>query len=760
LRRSLLIILLWATAAAAVAADENARQEPRQEPQKAPAFGCPIPAPPPLTRAGLKPDLDTLADKVRSLSADNAAELAGDAIDIVTGNVEVHLNGLALFKNPLVIQQGDREIAADGARFDRASGDMSITGNIEYRDPATRVRGDNARYNTTSKLFSIDGARYDLYSLPARGAAGHIELKANEQVVLSDVTYTTCAEGDNGWLLRASSLKVDRESGTATARNARLEFKGVPILYSPYLTYPVDGRRKSGLLLPDVGSSGQRGVEYAQPWYFNLAPNYDATLTPHYMSRRGIQAKGEFRYLAGDTRGILAGEFLPDDDVTNENRSLIHWYNQSLLPGDWRNTVDITDVTDSRYFEDLYSGLSNTSQTHVRRHVDFELFNETWFAMLRFEDYETLDDAITPDDEPYRRLPQLTINGHWPNAPLGFSAGVESEFTWFDRKTGVTGLRAHVLPELSLPMQWGPIGIEPYVGFDVTSYDLKDVAPGADDRPGRSVPIYSLDLRTVLERVWGNGGKWLQTLEPRAQFVHIPFEDQDDLPVFDTIEPDFNLVQLFRRKRYVGLDRLSDTDQVNLGITTRLIRADDGSQFLTATIGETRYFSSRDVVLPGGTPSDDSASDYIAELGMNLNDQWKVDLGYQWDSDARQTRLAEARVLYQPDTDRIVNVSYRYRRDAVREIDLAGAWPLGRGWSIVGRYDYSLLDNQPLERLIGLDYSTCCWGIRLVARRGLTNRDGESDTSLSLQLLLKGFGSRGSAAESMLDRDTLGFDRY
>ena len=242
--------------------------------------------------------------------------------------------------------------------------------------------------------------------------------------------------------------------------------------------------------------------------------------------------------------------------------------------------------------------------------------------------------------------------------------------------------------------------------------------------------------------------------------MHVPFEDQSALPVFDTIEPDFNLIQLFRTNRYVGLDRLGDTDQLNLGITTRLIRSKDGSQFLTATIGETQYFGSRDVVLPGELPSDDSASDYLAELGMNINDQWDVELGYQWDSNANVTRLAEARVLYQPDDYRILNLSYRYRQDSVREIDLAGAWPLADRWSVVARYDYSLLDKTPLERFAGLEYSTCCWGVRLIARSYLNGRDGGSDTALTVQLLLKGFGSAGSPAERLLERGILGYDRY
>lgn len=730
LRSSLLIILLWTVTARAA---DTAPPE---------VFGCPLPAPSIMSMGMSDPGADP------------------NAIDVITGDVEVDLNGSATFNERLVMRQGNRELGADSARYNQSTGEFSATGNIDFRDPSTWVTGNSARYNATTGLFSIEGASYELYSVPARGTADQIALEQSRQLSLTNVTYTTCAAGKNDWLLRASSISVNRETGVGTARNARLQFKGVPILYAPYLTYPIDNRRKSGLLLPDVGNSDQRGIEFALPYYFNLAPNYDATLTPHYMSRRGLQAKGEFRYLYGGTSGFINGEFLPNDDVTDENRGLLTWFNQSQLPAGWRSTVDATDVSDTAYYEDLSSGLASTSQTHVRRRLDFEMFNETWFARLRLEGYETLDEAIVPEDEPYRMVPQLTVAGNWPNAPLGLEPAISSEISYFDRSTGVTGLRTHFLPEVSLPLWLGPLLVEPYIGFDYTAYNLQDVIPGENDSPSRSVPLYSVDLRTVLERVWGNGGKWLQTIEPRAQFVHIPFEDQSGLPVFDTIEPDFNLVQLFRRKRYVGLDRLSDTDQLNLGITTRMIRSEDGSQFLTATIGETQYFSSRDVALPGEAPNEDSSSDYIAELGMNVNDQWNVDLGYQWDSDENITRLAEARVLYRRDDFRILNLSYRFRRDSVREIDVAGAWPLADRWSIVGRYDYSLLDNEPLERFVGLEYSTCCWGVRLVSRRYLTSRDGESDSTITLQLVLKGFGSTGSPAERMLDRGILGYDRF
>jgi LPS-assembly protein len=748
LRRSLLSLLLWTALARGGDTDPPA------------VFGCPIPTPPPLTR--------TVAD---APSADGAIsggrnsdqEAGPDTIDIVSGDMEVDLNGPSSFNDRLVLRQGNRQFGADGGRYDPNTGEFAATGNVEFLDPATWVRGSNARYNSTTGLFSIEDAEYDLFTVPARGSADRISVEGTRQLALTDVTYTSCARGDNDWMLHAGSLSVDRTTGTATARNARLEFLGVPILYTPYLTYPIDSRRKSGLLLPEVGSSEQRGVEYEQPYYFNLAPNYDATLTPHYMSKRGVQAQGEFRYLGGGTSGILSGDFLPNDEVTGENRTQLVWFNQSQLPAGWRSTIDATDVSDSTYYEDLTSGLANTSQVVLTRSVAFERFGKSWSTLLQVEDYEMLDQSLTPEEQPYREVPRLAVNGYWPNAGFGLALGVASELTYFDRATGVTGLRAHVQPEASLPLDLGPLRIEPYVGFDHTVYSLNHVAPDGNDAPSTTVPIYSLDLRTLLDRTWGDGGKWLQTIEPRVQYVYVPFRDQNEFPVFDTIQPDFSLVQLFRRNRYVGLDRFGDTNQLNLGLTTRMLRSSDGSQFLTATIGETQYFSSQDVVLPGEQPSDDTASDYIAELGMNLNDQWKVDLGYQWDSDLGVTQLAEARVLYRADDYRVVNLSYRFRKDSVREIDLAGAWPLGDRWNIVGHYDYSLLDNEPLERLVGLDYSTCCWGIRLVAIRSLTSRDGGSDSAISLQLLLKGFGSSRSPAESLLGRGILGddsFDRY
>ncbi|MBM4220917.1 MAG: LPS assembly protein LptD [Gammaproteobacteria bacterium] len=730
--RRALLTLMWAATAVGAA-------EPEAPAAPAPVYGCAIPAPAPLAPR---------------------TDVAADIVDVLSGDAEVDLNGPAIFRDRLVLRRDDIQLGADGARYDRDTGEFELSGNIELRNADTWLGGDSAGYNTESGLFRIDAAEFELHTLPARGSADRITLEETRVLTLTDATYTSCARGKDDWLLRAGSLSIDRETGVGTARNARLEFKGVPILYSPWLTYPVDGRRRSGLLLPDFGSGGQRGVEVAVPYYFNLAPNYDATLTPHYMSKRGLQARGEFRYLSAGSTGVLDGEFLPDDEVTGEDRTLVHWYNRSQLGTRWRATVDGTEVSDSAYFEDLSTGLGSASQTHLRQHIDFEYFDHTWSALIRLEDYQTLDDSLTDAEQPYQRLPHVAVNGYWPDNPLGLEYRLQTDLSYFHRDTGTTGLRTNLRPQVALPVRLGALSVDSSVAFDYTAYSLDETAPGAAQSPSRSLPIYSVSLATLLERAWGREGAWLQSIEPRVQFVHVPYEDQGDMPVFDTIQPDFDVVQLFRTNRYVGLDRLGDTDQLNMGITTRLMRSADGSQVLTATVGETRYFSSRDVTLPDESPTDDDSSDYIAELGMNINNRWNLDLGYQWDSDENVTRMAEARVMYKPADNKIVNLSYRFRRDSLREIDITGTWPIADRWSFVGRYDYSLLDNQVLESFFGLEYSTCCWGLRLVTERHLTSRDGDSDTAITLQLLLKGFGSPGSRPEQLLDRGTLGYDRY
>ncbi len=248
----------------------------------------------------------------------------------------------------------------------------------------------------------------------------------------------------------------------------------------------------------------------------------------------------------------------------------------------------------------------------------------------------------------------------------------------------------------------------------------------------------------------------MQTLEPRLLYVHVPYRDQDALPVFDTIVPDLNLVQLFRSNRFLGVDRIGDTDQVSVGVTSRILNADSGKELVTATIGQTRYLNDRRVTLPGGTPATTESSDYVAEVRFLLYEHLNFDFGHQWGTSENGTTQSEARLQYRPAANKILNLAYRFRRDALEQGDVSWSWPIGDQWNFVGRYNYSFRDEEMLEQFFGIEYESCCWGLRLVSRRHISTRDGTRDSSVGLQLVLKGMTSVGTAADKLLERGILG----
>jgi LPS-assembly protein len=730
LRRSLAALLLLFSVA---------RAEPPLSSQGELLQGCPAP---PLAELPELPPYDP----------------ADPRIEVLTGRAEVDLKAGAAFSEEIRIRRGDGVLTAPGARYDNTTGELSLEGGLEYRDPQSLISGRDARFDVNSNQLRVEGAEFEILTVPSRGSADSITVERMNELKLTDVAYTTCARGDDAWILRASSITIDREEGIATARGARLDFKGVPILYTPWISYPVTNQRKSGFLLPGIGRSETRGFEFQIPYYLNLAPNYDATLTPRYMNERGLELISEIRYLWPGHDGQIDAEYLPNDESTDEDRYLFGWDHESLLGAGWRATVDARAVSDTRYFEDLYGSISASSQTHLERVLDFEFFGDAVSVLARFQDYETLDESLVGDDKPYRRVPQLAARAYVPDGVLGLDWRLDSELSSFDRSTGVTGERLHLNPAIALPLAWRGFRVEPAASLVYTAYSLEDTAPGEDERPSVTAPVLSVDLGSVFERGARGSEGWLQTLEPRVQYVHIPFRDQTDLPVFDTIEPDFNLVQLFRKNRFLGYDRLGDTDQVNIGLTSRFVDAEDGVQYITATVGQTRYFSDQDVTLPGDAPVDDNSSDWLAELGLNLWNNWKVDLGYQWDADVGQSQRFRSRLQYRRDGQHIANLAYRYRRDVLEEIDLSAAWPIADRWSAVARYDYSIFDSEPLERFVGVEYQTCCWGVRLVYRRYLASRTGESDTAIALQLVLKGLTNVGDPADRLLERGILGYE--
>ncbi len=687
------------------------------------------------------------------------AELFDDIV-ITSDHAEMYRDGRAILKGDIEVSQGESRLRADLASFDPVSEHFELSGHVRLERPGIQLLGDSAVYNSRTGNARLTGAHFLIPDRGIRGSADTLRSGVGETIKLRDVRYTTCPPDKEDWVLIADRIELDREVGRGSARQATVRFKSVPFLYLPYFTFPLDDRRKSGFLIPDIGNSDRSGFELRTPFYWNIAPNYDLTFSPRLLSKRGIQYNNEFRYLLGSPRtaGEIQLEYLPDDDERDgDNRHFASILHQTRFRNGWWANIDASDASDANYFEDLGSSAASTSQTHLERALEFERNSEHWSLLARFQNFQTIDNTISRDDEPYERLPQLIAQGRWPEKWFGTTLGIDSEFVHFDRDTGVTGQRLDIYPRAELPLRRGGMYLRPAVGYRYTFYDLSDAETGDDDNPDRSAPIYSVDGGMRLEREIGEKRVVLNTLEPRAQYVYIPRRDQDDIPVFDTLEPDFNLVQLFQINRYAGPDRLGDTNRIALGLTTRVFDTDTGRQYLSATIGQQYFFENESVALPGETPNSSGSSDTIAELGFGLFNAWNIDLDLRWDHDTDEFEKAAVRFQYRPKSDRVANLSYRLIENQLEQIDLSTAWPLTRRWRAIGRYNYSIRDDSELERFVGLEYQTCCWALRGVYRRLITDREGDRDTSIMLQLELKGLANVGSSVEALLQEGILGY---
>ncbi|MED5462166.1 MAG: LPS assembly protein LptD, partial [Pseudomonadota bacterium] len=294
----------------------------------------------------------------------------------------------------------------------------------------------------------------------------------------------------------------------------------------------------------------------------------------------------------------------------------------------------------------------------------------------------------------------------------------------------------------------------PGIKLDHTRYELENRLPGEPVDPSRTLPIASVDMGLNFERLMNSSGR-AQTIEPRILYVNVPFESQDGLPVFDTILPDLNLVQLYRENRYLGVDRITDTDQLSIGVTSRIIKTGTGRELMSATIGQALYLSDQTVRLPGQTFAVGDSSDYIAELRFLIYDNLNFEVGHQWNDTG--TTKSEARLQYRPAGNKILNFAYRFREGSLEQGDISWSWQLTQNWNFVGRYNFSLRDNEVLEQFYGIEYESCCWGVRLVGRRYISTRDGTQDSSIGLQLVLKGMTSIGTPTDRLLERGILGY---
>ncbi|MHB1188186.1 LPS-assembly protein LptD [Thiobacillus sp.] len=675
------------------------------------------------------------------LSADRIESIAPNIIE-ASGHVEARQAGQNFFANWL--------------RYDTTLNYVEARGQVRLEQPALLVSGDSLKLDLDDYSGELTQPVYRFSAQPGRGDAERIDFIDENNFKLQDATYTTCPVDNDDWFLKVADLDIDKTRNVGTARNASLHFLGVPILYTPWMNFPLGNERKTGMLAPTIGTTERSGFDILVPYYLNLAPNYDATLYPRLLSKRGVQLGGEFRYLLNDVRGENRLEYLPSDKEAGRSRWSTSLNNTYQLNANTQAGMLFSRVSDDDYFRDLSNQISVTSLSHLNREAWVTTQHANWNAELRAQSFQTLQDSTSTTliDEPYARLPHARL-GMAQTFANGLEFRLDSEATRFAHPTKTEGTRVLAYPTLRLPLANSFGFLTPQLGWHSTYYTLDDSVP--EQRVTRNVPIFSLDSGVTFDRPFRFAGQdYEQTLEPRAYYVFAPYRDQNAIPVFDTALLDFSYAQMFTENQFIGGDRVNDANQLTVAVTSRFIEADSGLERLQVTLGQRYYFSAQQVTLPGVAPRTSNATDLLAAVSGQITRDWRIDTAWQFDTQNGTTIRQNLGASYRPSPGRSLNFGYRFIDQTTEQIDLSGQWPLGNRWYGMFRYNYSFQDNKLVEGLAGVEYNGGCWAVRAVFQRLATKEDQSTD-ALFFQLELNGMGRLGANPLDVLKQSVPGY---
>lgn len=664
----------------------------------------------------------------------------------------------------VVVRRLNESLEADWMRYDQPADRLHARGNVVVIQERRRVEGEDLQLQFTTHLGEMRAIRYEARGDQGeygRGQADMLYFEGEDQYRLTAATYTTCPVGNDDWQVKAGELELDNIRNLGTARNVKIEYLGVPIIYAPWLDFALDGSRKTGFLTPSFGASDKRGVELTVPWYWNIAPNRDATLTPRYMSKRGLQLGAEYRYLEPTYSGDLSLEYLPDDAQADRDRyhGLLR-HRQQFTPR-LSGSLTLEHASDDDYFRDLSSLVNQTSQVHLPREGMLAYNGGWWNAMGRVQTFQTLQDPASPILEPFRRVPQLTFNAA-RSEPGGYpvDASFTSEFVSFEHPASdrPQGSRTYAYPSVKFPLATSYAYLTPKLGWHLTRYDLDRNDQGPVLQDTRSLPILSLDSGLEFERGFQFAGRsFIQTLEPRLYYLYIPYRDQSGLPVFDTGLRDVSLDALFNENQFIGVDRINDANQLTLAVTTHFLEQETGLERLQLTLGQRHYFTDQRVILPGGKARDSATSDILAQVSGQVTDHLRLRAGLQVGTDTGETVKTGFGAQYRLAQGKLINLDYRYDDPGnLDQADLSWQWPLAARWYGLGRLNYSFYDKRMVEGLLGFEYNAGCWSLRGVAQR-LAITEAETTDAFFLQLELRDLTQLGPNPLEVLKRSIPGY---
>ncbi len=699
-------------------------------------------------------------DSAKFLEADRIEGAHGKDF-VATGNVKLRQLGAAI-RADRVDYHADEQLAV-------------ATGNVQIDRSGDTATGPELRYHLDEDTGEMRTPIFHFAKTPerriaSRGQATRAVLEPNQVAKLYDAEYTSCPVPRDDWFLRVHELDLDGGRNLGHAYGSTVYFMHVPILYTPFISFPLDDKRKSGFLAPTFGSSGKSGFEASLPYYWNIAENMDATATPKIFSKRGVQLGGEFRYLEPKLSGEVEGEYLPHDRIAARDRWFLGWrHAEQLWPG-WSVGVNAQGVSDDNYFRDLSTRIALTSQTNLPRDAVVAYNDDTWSFSTRTLAYQTLQDPNGPPIPiPYRMLPQVLFSGAKQNVG-GFDWQFVTEAANFRHPTLVEGQRFTFNPSISYPMRRSYGYVIPKVGYDYTRFEL-----GGNEQPGVqpgsiSVPIASLDSGLFFDRaVTWHGTAFQQTLEPRLYYLNVPFRDQGTLPNFTTVEKDFNFAEIFTENRFVGGDRIGDANQITLGVTSRMIEQATGLERVTAALGQIYYFKPPRVTL-STTSTANKYSDVLAAVTSQLSRSVSVETAFQYTPNLNRSEKAVIAGHYMPEPGSVVNLAYRYARGSpdpradpsvqagISQVDVSSQWPILHNISGVARWNWSTKDRKLVEGLAGVEYNAGCWQVRAVAHRFITATQQYS-TSFQIQLELTGLSRIGINPLETLRQNISGYRR-
>ncbi len=784
--------LAWAIAAtmagafapAAMAAQDHLPAHPPVPPDTeiAPCplgtFDCPVK---PVSFALCRPN--ALFEFYQPGLPEDSAGRATAATQVDAEKADASNQSLYRLSGNVTLRRYDQLLNADQLDYNDRTTAYDARGNVTYQDSTELLSASRIHGTTTPDHAIADDVRYQMLASRGNGRAARAELLDPDHSRLSQATYSTCDPGDRVWEFRAKKITTNKITGVGVAHDATMRLGNVPFLYLPYFSFPIDNRRKSGFLYPTFANNGNSGFMFSIPYYLNLAPNYDATLTPQVYTERGVMLGGQFRYLWGSSNGVLDFDYMPDDqragsDHLNRERDiddgadryLIGFKDHTGISRHWSFSTSIKRASDKYYFQDFESDLKGyTTPSVLASNAYFHGNGDWWSASFGADSYQNVDPILSDTSLQYRRWPRATFDIDLPLTPT-IEFGMDNEAVAFRKDNVVEGNRIDLYPYLEADYQGAAWYVRPRVAYRYTSYQLINDPQRygyVNNHPSRGVPITSIDSGLIFERdTTLFGHNYTQTLEPRLYYLYVPYRDQRDQPVFDSREMTFAYWQLFSPNRFSGADRQMDANNLTAALTTRLLDA-SGVEKAAFSFGQIRYFSPQKVQLDRNTrPTDFDGSDYVAQMSLSLSPTWRLNSVYQWDPNHRRTDVGTLQFQRRLGADGILNFSYRYRVHYMEQFDASAVIPISENWRLLGRWNVALRQRQTdwergqpktLAALLGVEYQNCCIALRLIGRHYVRNVHGDTDNAIMFQIQFKGLGSFSPQTEDFLHHAILGY---